>query len=461
MNDIYGNSLKRRLMLYLCTPLFFVLILGAVITFKVAQHVSSVIYDRWLYDSAMTLAQQIKIRDGQATMDLSPTAVAMFEWDSVDHIFGKVTSRRSGLLFSNADFPPAPNDLAIGRPQFYDSRINGKPARIAAIRMFGTESDLDIDILVIQVAETMHKRNSLVADILYLTVSLQIIVIALAGTLVWIAVVSSLNTLDTITKEITEYDADSLQPVAEIEKAPDEIQPLLGSINQLIEKITESQNTQRRFISNAAHQLRTPLAALQVQAEYALREEGKEKLNEALSHVLNAIKRSRHLVHQLLTLAHSDQSGGSLLEMVDIDLAELSREVLERWADSAIKCGIDLGYEGPEQGIHVTGEPYLLTEMIGNLIDNAIRYGHEGGYVTLQLFESPVVLTVIDDGPGIPEEERVLVFERFYRCAGVSGDGCGLGLPIAKEIAARHKALITIEDTPKRKGIKIKIAFSA
>ncbi|MEI7429394.1 MAG: ATP-binding protein, partial [Betaproteobacteria bacterium] len=235
---------------------------------------------------------------------------------------------------------------------------------------------------------------------------------------------------------------------------------LLDSINRLIAKLADAQSTQRRFIANAAHQLRTPLATLQVQTERALREPDRDRLGVALSHVLKAITRSRHLVHQLLTLARSDPTGEQLLEMVSIDLAELARDELEQWADAAIERGIDLGYEGPERDVLISAEPHLLREMIGNLVDNAIRYGHSGGVVTLGLSTSPVRLTICDDGPGIPEEERSLVMERFYRRSGAPGDGCGLGLAIAREIAIRHRAALIISDNPRGNGTQVEVLFA-
>jgi two-component system sensor histidine kinase TctE len=458
-DNTYGFSLRQRLLLRLLGPLFLVLMLGAVAMFALSRHVGSVVYDRWLYDSAMTLAQQIKIKDGKAVLDLSQTAVEMFEWDSVDRVYEEVISQRTGLVFSNAAFPRIPDNLVTGKPRFYDALVSGKPARIVAMRLAGAGKDHDT--FTIQVAETKHKRDTLAADILSLAIPLQAFILVLAAAMVWFAVTSSLRILDVIAERLAAYDPAGLFQVADVRYAPHEVRPLLDSINRLIAKLAEAQSTQRRFIANAAHQLRTPLATLQVQAERALREPDRERLGVALSHVLKAITRARHLVHQLLTLARSDQSGEQLLDMITIDLAELARDELEQWADAAIKQGIDLGYEGPERDVLIAAEPHLLREMIGNLVDNAIRYGHPGGVITLGLSASPVRLTVCDDGPGIPEDERALVMERFYRRSGAPGDGCGLGLAIAREIAIRHQAELRIADNPRGKGTQVEVLFAA
>jgi two-component system sensor histidine kinase TctE len=458
-DNTYGFSLRQRLLLRLLGPLFLVLMLGAVAMFALARHVGSVVYDRWLYDSAMTLAQQIKIKDNKAVLDLSQTAVEMFEWDSVDRVYEEVTSQKTGLVFSNATFPRIPANLVTGKPRFYDALVSGKPARIVAVRLAGAGKDHDT--FTIQVAETKHKRDTLVADILSLAIPLQTFILVLAAAMVWFAVTSSLRILDVIAERLAAYNPAGLFQVADVRYAPHEVRPLLDSINRLIAKLAEAQSTQRRFIANAAHQLRTPLATLQVQTERALREPDRERLGVALSHVLKAITRARHLVHQLLTLARSDQSGEQLLDMVTIDLAALARDELEQWADAAIRQKIDLGYEGPERDVMIQAEPHLLREMIGNLVDNAIRYGHPGGVITLGLSVSPVRLTVCDDGPGIPEDERALVVERFYRRSGAPGDGCGLGLAIAREIAIRHQAKLRITDNPRGRGTQVEVVFAA
>ena len=450
-------SLRRRLLLRLLVPLCLVLILGVAVTVVLAQHIGTMVYDRALYDSAMTLAQQLKIKDGRADLDLSQTAVEVFEWDNVDRIFESVTSRKTGPIFGNAPFPPIAGDLTVGRPRFYDAQINGKPTRVVAVLVAGAGEDHDS--FVIQVAETTYKRNSLVSDILWLAIPLLAVIFVLVSVLIWLAVNSSLGILDATTARLSTYEPEGLVPVSDVDDAPNEVKPLLDSINRLIAKLSDAQNTQRRFISNAAHQLRTPLATLQVQTERVLREPDPVRHSEALAHVLSAITRSRHMVHQLLTLARSERSGERLLEMVRVDLAEVAREELERWADAAIARGIDLGYEGPDGDLPISGEPHLLREMIGNLVDNAIRYGQRGGRVTLGLTMAPVILTVDDDGPGIPAAERALVTERFYRRPGTASEGCGLGLSIAREIAVRHRALFSIKDNPQGQGARIEIVF--
>ena len=453
-----AGSLRRRLLVRLSVPLCLVLMLGAVVTFALAHHFGNLVHDRWLYDSAMTLAAQLKSKNGQTTLSLPGPAIEMFEWDSVDRISEEVTSRNRGHIFSNATFPSPPAEMVPGKPSYYDGLINGQPVRIVAVTLPNpTEAT---ESITIQVAETRHKREALVTEILLLSVPIEAGILGLAGTFIWLAVTSSLGALDAIATRLAEYEPDGLLPVSDIENAPSEVQPLVNSINRLIAKLSDAQETQRRFVANAAHQLRTPLSALQVQTERALREPDPVAHEDALSHVLRAVTRLRHVTHQLLTLTRSDRSAERALNMVQVDLAALARDELERWADVAIARSIDLGYEGPENSLDIRGDPHLLRELIGNLVDNAIRYGHSGGEVTLGLRQLPTTLYVDDDGPGIPPEDRALVLERFYRRPSTGGDGCGLGLAIAREIAARHGAGLHIVDNPLSGGTRVEVVFS-
>lgn len=451
MNKSTRFSLRRRLLVRLFGPLSLTLIFGALGTIWLARHIASVVYDRWLYDAAMTLAQQITHDGERSILDLPKAAKEMFEFDSIDEISEEVRSLKHGVMLHNADFPLPPGGLALNTPYFYDGRIGPRQVRIVAVRL-----QYPNDEFLIQVAQTRRKHDSIIEEILRYAVPLLALVLMLAGVVVWLAVDSGLKVIDRLTRNLDRYEPEKLAPLDKAEGVPTELEPLLNALDQLIARVANSQDVQQRFIANAAHQLRTPLTTLQVQTERAVREPDEARRAEAFTHILTAVRRARHLTHQLLTLARSEQS----MPMTPVDLAELAREELERWADAAIARHMDLGYDGPDAGVWVLGSAVLLRELIGNLVDNAIRYGQSGGRVTLSLQSSPVLLAVDDDGPGIPAQERPLVLERFYRGQDGSGDGCGLGLPIVKEIAARHGAVLRILDHPRGRGTCIEIAFA-
>jgi two-component system sensor histidine kinase TctE len=460
LQNLPPNSLRRKLLLHLSGPLLLVLAFGALGGTFIARHTGYLVHDQWLLDSAQTLRAQVRLADGQAVLSLPPAAVQMFEWDRVDRIYWQAWSARRGVLLGNAAIPPAPAPLQLGRPLFYDATIDGAPVRVVAVedRLAGSGGDT----VRVMVAETMHKREDVAGKILSKSAPLQIAVLVLAGAFIWFAVSRNLRQLDRITAQLGGYETGSLTPIVESSQMPAEIAPLVGAINRLLGKLLDEQSSQKRFISNAAHQLRTPLASLQVQTERVLREHDPDKHRQALGDVYNAVTRLHHVTHQLLTLMRSEELTEKHLVLAPVDLAVLAREEVERWTDTALKKQIDLGYEGADAGVILTGEPVLLRELMGNLIDNAIRYNRPGGMVTLGIADGPPRITIDDDGPGIAEAERAMVLERFYRGSSSEGvAGCGLGLPIAFEIAARHGARLFILDGPHGKGARIEVLFAA
>lgn len=452
-----NSSLYKRLLLRLWVPLAVVLLLGAVGAFAAARHIGAFVHDRWLYDSAMTLAQQIKPKAGRAALDVPTSAMEMFEWDTVDHVFEQVRSRKHGTFFGNAEIPLPATPLILYQPWFYDGAIDGHRTRIVAVALRSPVEGNDI--LTVQVAETTLKRQALVSEILFFVVPLQLAILALAGLVTWLAVKVSLRIFDDIADDLAKHDPNTPLALAQIDTAPNEIKPLLGSINQLIGSLAHAQAAESRFIANAAHQLRTPLATLQVQTERALRETDPVAHREALARVTVALERLRHLAHQLLTLARSQRAAASALQLGPVDLTRLAQDELEGWVDAADARGIDLGLDAPPCAVHPHGEAHLLRELIGNLVDNAIRYGAAGGTVTVGITCAPAVLFVDNQGDVIPAGERASVLERFYRRAETHGEGCGLGLAIAQEIARRHGATLAIEANPFQAGTRVTVRF--
>jgi two-component system sensor histidine kinase TctE len=452
-----GASIRRRLLVRLLVPLGLLMLLGAMGTFALARYIGTTVFDRWLYDSAMTLAEQVEHKGG-AKFRLPETAVEMFEWDRDDHMFYSVATRSGHHLFGNAPLPDLPTSSQAGKPRYYDGVIAGENIRIVTVLV--PDPSVPENPIVIRVAETKTKRRLLVAQILAIGIPLQLLLLTLVFAAIWYAVRSSLRKLDRVAAHVARFEPDRLSVIDDVEQMPSELRPMLNAVNALIVKLSDAQEAERRFITNAAHQLRTPLATLQLQTELALRDADPAH-GEALSTQLRALNRLRHVVHQLLTLARSEPSAASSRVMAPTDLAVLARGALENWIDIANERDVDLGYEGPEQGIVVPGEPHLLNELIGNLVDNAIRYGGTGGRVTLSVTASPVILAVEDDGPGVPPSERPLVVERFYRGAmtSVTESGCGLGLAIACEIAARHNAELILLDKAHGQGARVEVRF--
>jgi two-component system sensor histidine kinase TctE len=238
---------------------------------------------------------------------------------------------------------------------------------------------------------------------------------------------------------------------------PLEVAPLVSSVNDLLTRLKDSIGTQKRFLADAAHQLKTPLAGLRMQADLALRQgSSEEDLKHSLKQIGRSSVRATHTVNQLLALARAE-AGGAALSRLPCDMARLIMEVVQDSVPRAMEKHIDLGYEGAAPcaaDVMLSGNPTLLKELVRNLVDNAINYTPSTdvrpGIITARLLTDPfgqvLVLQVEDNGPGIPESERELVFQPFYRVLGTNVDGSGLGLPIVMEIAQQHAATVTIEE---------------
>ncbi|HEX6794349.1 MAG TPA: sensor histidine kinase N-terminal domain-containing protein [Casimicrobiaceae bacterium] len=450
-------SLRRRLLARLWIPLAGLFLGAALLSFAVALHFGDRVHDRWLLDSAMTLSTQLRATPGGVALDVPRAAIEMFEWDSIDRIYDEVTGASGATLFGNAQIPAARERAAVGHPRYYDATIDGVGVRSVEVVVPGPDGSRAP--VTIRVAETRGKRHALIGEVMSLLVPLQAAILCAAAAIIWFAVRSGLAGVDDVASRLSRYDPVHLAPLPDVDAAPSEIRPLVVAINALIQRLADARGAQQRFVANAAHQLRTPLAALQVQTERALRETDPEHHAEALAHVLKAVTRMRRVTQQMLALTRSDATAADTLSMQPIDLGEVVRDELQCWADAAVARDIDLGYEGAESGPMTHGEPRLLRELVGNLVDNAIRYGDEGGEVTVSVGANPARIAVCDNGPGIDPAERTRVLDPFYRSPTSTGDGCGLGLTIAHEIAARHGARLTIGGHGAR-GTRIDVVFA-
>jgi two-component system sensor histidine kinase TctE len=238
-----------------------------------------------------------------------------------------------------------------------------------------------------------------------------------------------------------------------------EVRSLTDTINDLLERLGLAIATQQRFIANAAHQLRTPLAGLKLQVERAQREQDLSAMKPALTHIQSCADRMSHLTTQLLILARSEPIDGNY-ELRQVDLCELAKETCMDWVPKALQRYIELSFEGLNQPLIVRGDEVLLRELLANLLDNAICYGHDKGSIVVKVEHEPSPrLSVEDDGFGIPVLEMDKVFERFYRIPGSPGDGCGLGLAIVKEIADLHKAQLKLIRASAEGGTRIELVF--
>jgi two-component system sensor histidine kinase TctE len=323
------------------------------------------------------------------------------------------------------------------------------------------------------VGETLEKRSVLATEIIKGVMLPQFVILPLAVLLVWLALARGIQPLNLLEERIRLRKPDDLSPLDD-HSVPVEVAPLVTSINDLLTRLNESIATQKRFLADAAHQLKTPLAGLRMQADLAQRQSASaEELKQSLKLIGLASVRATHTVNQLLSLARAE-SGSTHIARSPCNLMTLVSDVIQDSLPRAMDKHIDLGYEGVGAaitGVRVNGNATLLKELVRNLVDNAINYtpstAEQPGVITVRLlsdrFGKVAVLQVEDSGPGIPQAERDLVFQPFYRALGTGAEGSGLGLPIVMEIAHQHDATVLLEDAAPGKpmpGARFTVRFS-
>ncbi|HYL23933.1 MAG TPA: sensor histidine kinase N-terminal domain-containing protein, partial [Burkholderiales bacterium] len=435
-------------------PLALVLAAAAVLAYRTALGLATDAYDRSLLDPALAMAQALKVTPSGVALDMSKEALEALRVDTSDRLYFSVSQHGQAIVGPDT-LPPPPAQPAVGTPVFYDTDYHGEPVRVAAIAV-----DSPAGPVVVQAAETLVKRNRLVQHVLAAYGVLGTVIIAVALAAVWIGVARGLAPLKELRGELATRSHRDLRPVAE-QQAPEEVRPLVRELNELLHRLAVSMELQQQFVADAAHQLRTPLAALQAQVEAARGEPLSPALARTVEQLHAATRRAAHLSRQLLTLAAVDPSAERPYSPQRADLGELLQRDVSDWLARADTRRIDLGFEFA--AAPVQGEPELIVEAASNLLDNALTYTPQGGVVTLRTGRRDGVcyLEVEDDGPGIPEAERAHVFERFHRVKGTPGQGAGLGLAIVREIAHRHGASVALGVGAGGRGARVSLSFPA
>jgi two-component system sensor histidine kinase TctE len=449
------RSLFGEILDWMLTPLLLLWPISLTLTWLVAQNIAGKPFDRALEYNVQALSKLLVVKNDKVQFNLTAPAREILRADDTDLVYYQVIGMQGEHLGGEHDLPPPPDEKkpTNGEVRLREDVILGEPVRVAY-----TWITMDVNgvtpasrQVLVQVAETLEKRKTLATEIVKGTMVPQFVTLPLAVLLVWLALVRGIKPLAQLEKRIRARKPDDMSPLDDT-NVPEEVVPLVSSINDLLGRLKVSLTTQKRFLADAAHQLKTPLAGLRMQADLAQRETDTDELKKSLKHIGRASIRATHTVNQLLALARAETTGRSLAKH-HIDMVDLVSEVMADTVPRALEKKIDLGYDGPSSGKSATqleGNPTLLKELVRNLLDNAVNYTPENGQVTLRLltdrFSGVLVLTVEDSGPGILESERELVFQPFYRTLGTNVDGSGLGLAIVMEIAQQHGATISIED---------------
>jgi two-component system, OmpR family, sensor histidine kinase TctE len=457
------RSLFGEILDWMLVPLLLLWPMSAALTWLVAQNIAARPYDRDLAQLTRMISRQLVAADADpartGALRLPEPAAALLRSDDVDRIYFQVLGEQGELLAGDRELPAPDQDPAQpvappGEVQFRDDLVQNEPVRVASLRVAPVAGER-LRISVVQVAETMEKRSRLTTEIIKGVLLPQYVILPVAVLLVWFALARGIAPLSQLQQRIQRRQSHDLSPI-EQHDVPEEVAPLVSAINDLLTRLDQSMSTQKHFLADAAHQLKTPLAGLRTQAELAQREIDNggdaQSVKRSLQQIARSSQRAAHMVNQLLAMARAEDEEQARRAQ-DYSLVRLATDTVQDFVPRAMDKRIDLGYEGPETSDgtvpRLHGQPLLVREMIRNLVDNALQYTPEGGTVTVRVTPDPfgqvLVLQVEDNGPGIPEAERELVFQPFYRALGTNVDGSGLGLAIVREIAERHQASVTID----------------
>lgn len=466
-----ANSLRARLVSTLVPALAVLTLLFGLVSGVMTLKTMTAQHDRALLDPIVALQRQIRVAAGEPTIDLPASARALLFADATDRAIFQIRDRQSRVIAGTVDFPPLPR-LGLGEIRYYDAQWRGQPVRVAAIHteVMDVIGQTPLPI-VIAVGETMNARR-LATQELFIGQVLMVVAIAIVSALLMIAVTRrTLEPLDQFRKQVAGRDFQNLEPIA-LTGAPDELLPLLEEYNLLLQRLSTASDRQKQFISEAAHQLRTPLAGLSLQVDLLKRNPMAQAVDSELAALQATCTRTTRLATQLLALARVDLAAVQPGQQARVNLHDVIGDVVERYSLIADQRGCDLGVEADDA--YVFGHRATLNELLANLIDNAIKYAgmrddavagsdNSPGVVTIRCgtdaASGSAWLAVEDDGPGIPLESRSRVVERFYQVPGSKIPGSGLGLAIVRDAVLQHDAHLDILDPETGVGTLMRVSF--
>ncbi|PNS09088.1 sensor histidine kinase [Solilutibacter silvestris] len=428
------RSLYRSLLLYLSVPLTVLAILAALVTYEMARYYSNRAHDSALIEQVDAVAKLMD-HSPETFSTFSPQALFLIQYDPDGFQYYAITSAHRGVIAANFQPPAASLPVQVGAPVKLSSIRTEHHLRLAS-RTFHPKVD-STDTVTVTVGEGYSDRRRWAQQILLITVPTLLLMVVGVLLVVRSGVDTGLRQLDPLIARLRRGDALS-KPLLDA-NVPSEVAPLAGTIDNLVSDLREALAVQSRFIADAAHQLRTPLAGLSLHAERALDDPRPEVLEDALGHVSRLTHRTSRIAEQLLSLARAQSVQTRLPERVD--LAEVVPLLVGERVPDALRAGIDLGYEAPsQQSLHAAIDVPALQEALDNLIDNALHHAGRGHNTTVSLSQrdGAIELAVEDDGTGVPDETLARLGERFFQVAGSNARGSGLGLAIVEEVLSRY-----------------------
>lgn len=453
----WRTGIRTRLLVWLSTMLTALLLISSLYDFRTTLRAILDTQNQAMLDGVILLSGYLNVEDGRAAFQLPERVLGGLRGEFGNRLVYRVIAPDGATLGGDAGLPTGKGDEPR---EIYTVERDGRELRVLSQRI-GTVIG-DFRILVAESGDLVRAlRNRVLATRLVVDLSL----LGLTLLVVWLVTGAAIRPLKRLAAQVEARSGDDLRPLAR-EPVPEEVRPLVQSLNHLFGQMAATRDGQRRFVENAAHQLRTPMAALKGQIELASSEvdaaTGNDRgLAERMARIRQAADRLNRLANQMLALSRSERQTHAMASRTAIDLPALVDEAVSHSLDSALARRQDLGAEtGPAT---IEGVAWEIRELLSNLIDNAIRYTSEGGRITVRCGtqSGAAFLEVEDDGVGIAGHERSRVLERFYRVPGSAAGGSGLGLAIVKEIADLHGAAIAIHDGHEGRGTRVRVSFGA
>lgn len=476
----WPDSLRFQLLRWLLAPLLVLLSINAWFSNRAAVSTANIAFDRLLMASAEAIAEDVEFKDGEVVVDLPYAALELLESNLQERIFYRVVAPGGQTATGYEDLPlppplpapapestPAPARTPEALSNYYSARYRGETVYLVALskKLYGTGVAEPVLIIV---AETGEAREALSRKIVLEGLAREAVLIAAAGLLVWFGLGRGLRPLTRLRSSVEQRMPTDLSPIDPV-RVQTEVRPLIEALNQHTARIERLLSSRQRLITDASHQMRTPLAEMRTQIEYSLRQNRPELTHQTLVDIHADIDHLARLLTQLLLQARADPDGLPELRTASVDMTELARQTALDHVRAARKKAMDLSFEAPcpDAAARVMGNELLLRELIANLIDNAILYGEERGSVTVRVgvqADAGVTLEVEDDGPGIPADERDKVFERFYRspaAAAARRAGSGLGLSIVRDIGTAHGAKVALLTPHSGVGLCVRVTMAS
>lgn len=466
------GSLRRQLLLLLVPALAAMMAIDTWLTYGTLRDAANTAYDRSLYGSIRAIDNAIGMTGESLQLSLPDAAMEMFETAAQTHVYYRVSLERAGSIETVTgyeDLPLPKGPLTNNQPRFYDDDdYRGEAVRIAAMARPVYRPDARMRV-IIQVAETAEPRTALIGTVWRSALARDLLLIVLSAAILVGGVSYVLRPLGRVRDDVEARSPEDLTPLA-FDRVPIEVSPLVDAVNLHVARSEAMAQAQAQFIADAAHQLRTPLAILKTQAEFAQRQlcadgddlASRQAAGEAVGGIVTQLEQAARLTNQLLALArvrqHHGEAAAQAADTVEVfDAVTVAEQVALDYLPLARGKQQDFGWE-PTPGLKlpVRADAALLREALANLVHNAIQYSPKGSRITLSArrIDQTACLMVEDDGPGIPAGEREKVFARFYRRVGNTEPGSGLGLAISREMAARFGGTVTLTEGSQGQGVR-------